>query len=88
MRVLAAIEEAWSEDGVLLLLDMGSAVLAAEMAVELLPPERQDRCLLSSAPRRRGHRRRPASEFGAVVGAGERGGRGRVECEKIVIGDW
>lgn len=50
LRVLAAIEEAWSEDGVLLLLDMGSAVLSAEMAVELLPPDRQDRCLLSSAP--------------------------------------
>ncbi len=50
MRVLDAIQEAWSEDGVLLLLDMGSAVLGAEMAVALLPPERQAHCLLSNAP--------------------------------------
>lgn len=50
LRVMAAIEEAWSEDGVLLLLDMGSAVLGAEMAVELLPPEQQAKCLLSNAP--------------------------------------
>jgi dihydroxyacetone kinase phosphotransfer subunit len=50
MRVLAAIEEAWSEDGVLLLLDMGSAVFGAEMAVEMLPPEKQAKCLLSNAP--------------------------------------
>lgn len=50
LRVMAAIEEAWSEDGVLLLLDMGSAVMGAEMAVEMLPPEQQTRCLLSNAP--------------------------------------
>jgi phosphocarrier protein FPr len=50
LRVMAAIEEAWSEDGVLLLLDMGSALLGAEMAVEMLSPEQQSRCLLSNAP--------------------------------------
>jgi dihydroxyacetone kinase phosphotransfer subunit len=50
LRVMAAIKEAWSEDGVLLLLDMGSAVLGAEMAVEMLPLEQQAKCLLSNAP--------------------------------------
>lgn len=37
VRVAAAIEEAWSERGVLVLMDLGSALLSAEMAVELLP---------------------------------------------------
>lgn len=50
LRILNAIEEAWSEGGVLVLLDMGSAVLCAEMAVEMLPPEKQASCLLSNAP--------------------------------------
>ena len=48
--VLAAIERAWSEDGVLVLVDLGSAVLSAEMALDMLPPERRERVLLSEAP--------------------------------------
>src|SRR3970040_171525 len=50
MQVVAAIERAWSEDGVLVLMDLGSAVLSAEMALELLPPERRDKVRLSDAP--------------------------------------
>jgi phosphocarrier protein FPr len=50
VRVAAAIEEAWSERGVLVLMDLGSALLSAEMAVELLPEERRTRVLLSAAP--------------------------------------
>ncbi|MGA2283904.1 MAG: phosphoenolpyruvate--protein phosphotransferase [Candidatus Dormibacteria bacterium] len=50
VRVAAAIEEAWSKRGVLVLMDLGSAVLSAEMAVELLPEERRRRVLLSAAP--------------------------------------
>ena len=38
--VAAAIEAVDGPDGVLVLLDLGSAVLSAELAVELLPPER------------------------------------------------
>jgi phosphotransferase system HPr (HPr) family protein len=45
-----AIEEVWSEDGVLVLMDLGSAVLSAEMAVELLPEDRRGAVLLTSAP--------------------------------------
>ena len=37
--VMQAIERAWSEDGVLVLMDLGSAVLSAEMALDLLEPE-------------------------------------------------
>jgi multiphosphoryl transfer protein len=50
MRVLAAIERADSGDGVLVLMDLGSAVLSAEMALDLLPPEQRPRVLLSDAP--------------------------------------
>jgi phosphocarrier protein FPr len=48
--VVAAVERAWSEDGVLVLMDLGSAVLSAEMAVEMLPEERRSRVLLCEAP--------------------------------------
>jgi len=48
-RVRSAIERVMSEDGVLVLMDLGSALMSAEFAVELLedPP---GRVLLSEAP--------------------------------------
>ena len=46
----AAIEGVDGPDGVLVLLDLGSAVLSAELAVELLPPGVGDRVRLSAAP--------------------------------------
>jgi multiphosphoryl transfer protein len=49
-RVLEAIERADQGDGVLVLMDLGSAVLSAEMALDLLPPERREHVLLSEAP--------------------------------------
>lgn len=48
--VLGAIERAWSEDGVLVLMDLGSAILSAEMALEMLPEERRARVRLCAAP--------------------------------------
>lgn len=48
--VQAAIERAWSDDGVLVLMDLGSAVLSTEMALEMLPAERRGRVLLCEAP--------------------------------------
>jgi multiphosphoryl transfer protein len=48
--VQRAIERAWSEDGVLVLMDLGSAVLSTEMALDLLPEERRRGVLLSDAP--------------------------------------
>jgi phosphocarrier protein FPr len=47
-RVRAAIELAMTEDGVLVLMDLGSALMSAEMAVELL--ESAGRVQLSEAP--------------------------------------
>ncbi|GAB4264104.1 MAG: phosphoenolpyruvate--protein phosphotransferase [Candidatus Promineifilaceae bacterium] len=50
MRVMAAIESVYSDDGVLVLMDLGSALLSAETALEFLPPEVQSRVLLCAAP--------------------------------------
>lgn len=50
VMVMGAIERAWSPDGVLVLMDLGSAVLSAEMALDLLPDEGRDRVLLCEAP--------------------------------------
>ena len=49
-RVVEAIERADQGDGVLVLMDLGSAVLSAEMALDLLPEERRERVLLCDAP--------------------------------------
>lgn len=48
--VLEALTEADDGDGVLVLADLGGAVLAAELAIELLEPQRRARVVLSSAP--------------------------------------
>ncbi len=48
--VAAAIEAADSEDGVLVLMDLGSAVMSAELALELVDPDIADRVMLCSAP--------------------------------------
>src|SRR6185312_12103838 len=46
-RVMAAAERAMGDDGVLVLMDLGSAVMSAEMAIEMLG---SDRAVLSEAP--------------------------------------
>ena len=48
--VAQAIERVWSSDGVLVLMDLGSAVLSAELALDLLPHERRAGVLLCDAP--------------------------------------
>ncbi len=48
--VMQAIEEVYSEDGVLVLMDLGSAVLSAEMALDMLPPELRAHIALCEAP--------------------------------------
>jgi phosphoenolpyruvate---glycerone phosphotransferase subunit DhaM len=49
-RVQAAIDAADSGEGVLVLVDLGSAALVAEMIVEQLPPEQRARVIVSGAP--------------------------------------
>lgn len=48
--IRTAIDAVDSPDGVLILMDLGSAVMSAEVAVESLGPERAQRVLLSNAP--------------------------------------
>lgn len=50
MKVLAAIESVYSEAGVLVLMDLGSALLSAEMALEFLPEAQQANVKLCAAP--------------------------------------
>lgn len=50
IAVMSAIEEADDGSGVLVLMDLGSALLSAETALELLPPELGARVRLCPAP--------------------------------------
>lgn len=50
IAVMSAMEEADDGSGVLVLMDLGSALLSAETALELLPPELSARVRLSPAP--------------------------------------
>jgi phosphoenolpyruvate-protein phosphotransferase/dihydroxyacetone kinase phosphotransfer subunit len=49
-KILEAIQSVDGPDGVLVLLDLGSAILSAEMALEMLSDEQRDRIRLSYAP--------------------------------------
>ena len=50
LYIAQTIEQVWTQDGVLVLVDLGSAVLNTEMALEFLPPEMAVRCQISNAP--------------------------------------
>jgi multiphosphoryl transfer protein len=50
MRVMAAVDRAWGDDGVLVLMDLGSAVLSAETALDFLDDEKKAGVLLCEAP--------------------------------------
>ena len=50
LKVMAAIESVFSEDGVVVMMDLGSAMLSTETAVELLAPEQQAHVYLCPAP--------------------------------------
>ncbi|GIW01049.1 phosphoenolpyruvate--protein phosphotransferase [Roseiflexus sp.] len=49
-KIRQAIEEVYSDDGVLVLMDLGSAVLSAEMAVDFLPEHKRANVRLCAAP--------------------------------------
>jgi dihydroxyacetone kinase phosphotransfer subunit len=48
--IRGCIEEAWSERGVAVLVDLGGAEMNSEMAVELLGEGRRDRVKICNAP--------------------------------------
>src|SRR5436305_14608401 len=78
-RVRAAIERAMSADGVLVLMDLGSALMSAEFAIELLE-EPPGPVLLSEAPLVEGTVAAAVAARGGgsleEVAAGARGARG------------
>lgn len=63
-HILAAIDRAWSEAGVAILVDLGGAESNSEMAVEMLPEDRRHRVVVCNAP----------IVEGAVIAATEAGG--------------
>ena len=50
MKVMAAIDAVYSPDGVVVLMDLGSALLSAETALDFLPDDRREHVFLSRAP--------------------------------------
>lgn len=50
VEIMQAVETVYSPDGVILIPDLGSAILSAEMALELLPPEMAENVRICPAP--------------------------------------
>ena len=50
VEIMDAIQSVYTEDGVLVIMDLGSAVLSAQMAVDLLPPEMKEKIRFCGAP--------------------------------------
>jgi PTS hybrid protein len=70
--ILEAIERAWSPAGVAILLDLGGAETNSEIAVEMLPAEKQSKVFVCNAP----------IVEGAVIAATEASGGSSVEVVK------
>ena len=48
--ILTAIESAWSDQGVAILVDLGGAETNSEMAIEMLSDSKRDRVVICNAP--------------------------------------
>lgn len=68
-NIMTAIDAAWSESGVAILVDLGGAESNSEMAIELLAPERRSKVVVCNAP----------VVEGAVMAATEAWGGGTLE---------
>ena len=68
-QIMAAIDRAWSEAGVVVLVDLGGAETNSEMAIEMLPEDRRGKVLICNAP----------MVEGAVMAATEAAGGSSVE---------
>ena len=49
-EIWRAVEAAYSSDGVVVLMDLGSAIMSAEMALDFLPDDKRARVRLVAAP--------------------------------------
>ena len=67
--IMQAIDRAWSEAGVAILVDLGGAETNSEMAIELMPEDRRGRVVVCTAP----------VVEGAVVAATEASGGSALE---------
>ena len=76
-KIQAAINEAWSERGVAILVDLGGAETNSEMAVEMLPENRRGKVVVCNAP----------IVEGAVMAATEAWGRASLEEVKRTAED-
>ena len=72
--IMNAIDRAWSEKGVAILVDLGGAETNSEMAVEMLEPERRKMVVVCNAP----------IVEGAVMAATEAAGGGTLEQVRAV----
>jgi len=72
--IMAAIEAAWSEAGVAVLVDLGGAETNSEMAIELLADDRRTRVVVCNAP----------IVEGAVIAAAEASGGSPLDIVKQV----
>ena len=50
VEIMEAIQSVYTEEGVLVLMDLGSAVLSAKLALDLLPPEMTEKIRFCGAP--------------------------------------
>ncbi|WP_298046416.1 dihydroxyacetone kinase phosphoryl donor subunit DhaM [uncultured Cardiobacterium sp.] len=50
VRIMAAIDAADNPDGILILVDLGSAILSAQTALDLVDPDVAARCRIAAAP--------------------------------------
>jgi dihydroxyacetone kinase phosphotransfer subunit len=49
-KIMKAIDDAWSDRGVAILVDLGGAETNSEMAIEMLPKEKQHKVVICNAP--------------------------------------
>jgi phosphoenolpyruvate---glycerone phosphotransferase subunit DhaM len=70
--IIAAIDHAWSDAGVAILVDLGGAETNSEMAIEMLGDDRRDRVVMCNAP----------IVEGAVIAAAEASGGSSLEIVK------
>jgi len=72
--ILQAIEDAWSEAGVAILVDLGGAETNSEMAIEMLDAGRRERVVVCTAP----------IVEGAVIAAAEASGGSTLDVVRRV----
>ena len=77
-QIMAAIDRAWSNAGVVVLVDLGGAETNSEMAIEMLPDDRRGKVLICNAP----------VVEGAVVAATEAAGGSSVDLVRQTAEDY